>query len=76
MNGESVMAVPSTSLSHILSIEHNSNNQQYEVSNLRPITMSMSLRINLDLSMMSDNYCLIFLYMFIVILLTCSMRHL
>lgn len=47
MNGESVMAVPSTSLSHILSIAHNTNNQQYEVSNLRPVTMSMSLRIKL-----------------------------
>ena len=72
MNGESIMAVPSTSLSHILSIAHNTNNQQYEVSNLRPVTMSMSLRINLGLRTMSDNYCLIF----IAILLTCSMRHL
>ena len=72
MNGESIMAVPSTSLSHILSIAHNTSNQQYEVSNLRPITMSMSLRINLGLRTMSDNYRLIF----IAILLTCSMRHL
>ena len=62
MNGESIMAVPSTSLTHILSIAHNINNQRYEVSSLRPVPMSMSLRMNLGLSIMFSDYCLMFYY--------------